>query len=129
MDKNTAKIMCYTALDDIEKAIRYYQSTPNAKNEVTQKRKGYLEAITRYINTLETDLVDAKFNTDIFVMSDNTNAFARLQAAQRRIAELETMLEAVGVDIHTQKHMKPDMPEMKRMNSINRAKELWPELY
>jgi predicted Zn-dependent protease len=129
MNKNTQKIMCYNALEDMESAIRYYASTPNAKDQVIQKRKGYVEAITRYINTLETDLVDAKFNADIFVVADNTNANANLRQAKKRINELEAMLQAVGVDIHTQRYMLPDIPEMKRVNSINRAMNTWPELY
>ncbi len=129
MDKKTAKIMAYKAMDDIERAINYYKSTPNAKKEVIDKRYGYLHAMQRYISQLEGEIVDAKFNADVVVVNDNTNANARLRAAEKRIKELETILDAVGVDASIRTHMRPDLSEMKRINSINRAKETWPELY
>lgn len=129
MKKDMKKVLAYSAMDEMQRRLKAYQSKPDANEAYISKSKGYLQAITDYILNLETEIVDLKFNQDIFVIVDNTNAHARLRTAQKRIAELETMLEAKGVDIHTQRHMLPDMPEMKRMNSINQAKQLWPELY
>ncbi len=129
MDKNTKKVLCFSALDQMQRRLKTYEMKGNPNHEYLQKSYGYLKAITDYINDIETEIVDLKFNQDILVISDNTNANSRLRLANKRIKDLEAMIESVGIDIQTQRFMMPDLPEMKRQNSINQAKAKWPELY
>lgn len=129
MDRKTKKIMCYKALDEMNRRLNAYKSKPNPNLEYLTKSYGYLQSIKNYISSLEDEIVDAKFNADVFVVNDDHNTKAQLREAKKRNGELLAMLDAVGVDPTTQRHMMPDMPEMKRQRNINKAKQTWPELY
>ena len=129
MQNSTQKQFAYKALQAMRDKLDSYAKRPDANSFYIEKNNSYLSSIESYIKQMENAVLDSKFNADFLIVTDGTGDSRKVQRLQERVAELEAMLYSTGITATDQRYMRHDMKEIRRSNSISRAKQTGEELY
>jgi nitrate reductase NapAB chaperone NapD len=129
MTESLQKQFAYKAISEMRDKLKAYAKKPHANSFYLEKNKSYLESIENYIKSLEVKVHDAQFNAEFIIVTEEGNSGARLKDANKRIQQLEAIIEMKGIKPSELPFLLQDSKEILRANSISRAMADFPNLY
>lgn len=132
MKKTLIKDQAYEALREMTRKLKTYAEKPDANQAYLNKNYYYLNAIEQYFTLLETEIHDTKFNAEFLIVTDQSDGM-RVKELESKLREYQRLFKRYGIDETDQAFMlhsnSERNSETRRYNSIEMAKEKWPELF
>lgn len=129
MNTQTLKRFASEALNEMWRKITEYEQKPDHSKAWAMRNKEYLKSITEYIEQLEKENHDMQFNAEFLVLTSETNDNTRIKYLEEKVHNQCELLQQAGLSVEDQAYMFDDLKEIRRANSITKAKEVWSELY
>jgi hypothetical protein len=129
MNQQVRQQMYLASISEMRKKLKAYESKPDANEAYIEKNKAYINAIADYVTELENQIRDSRFNAEFLILTEEGNSGARLKDANKRIQQLEAIIEMKGIKSSELPFLLQDSKEIIRANSISRAMADFPNLY
>jgi len=127
------RVQAYESLKEMNRKMKSYAEKPDANQAYLNKNKFYISALEKYIDLMEREVQNTKFNSDFLIVTESGNQGSVIQELENKVKDYQQILKRYGIDETDQAFMlhsnSERNSETRRFNSIERAKETWPELY